>query len=105
MKKINSIILLLLGLAGYTSCNRYKPDNRMVKPGKTDSVMVMHIPDAKCENCQKVLEDGLIIEAGVKQALLNLNTNYLTVVYNPSLNEAQNLRIKVSELQTKMPCK
>ncbi|MFO0356456.1 MAG: heavy-metal-associated domain-containing protein [Sphingobacteriaceae bacterium] len=102
---LNKLLCMLTCIFSFFGCQQYKPDNRMVKPGKSDSVFVAQVADAKCENCQKVIEDGMNSTDGIKQTLLNLNTKYVTVVYDPLKVKPECIQERIKLLATQIPCK
>jgi hypothetical protein len=101
---IRLVLSFKTALILFTACTKFKEEKRVAQPTKGDSVFITTISNAKCENCQAVIEDGLLKEKGIKQAILNLQTKRLTVVYNFSLNTKSKIIHKLSELQPKMPC-
>ncbi|CAL2091122.1 heavy-metal-associated domain-containing protein [Tenacibaculum sp. 190524A05c] len=104
MKKNLVAILLLLSFV-FISCNRIKPEERVLNTSENDGVLVVSIPKAQCANCQKVVEGGLQDLNGVKQSILNLHTKEVSVVYNPTVISSNNLEKKVNELAANIPCK
>ena len=104
MKKNLLAILLLLSFL-FISCNRIKPEERVLNTSENDAVLVVSIPKAQCANCQKVVEGGLQNFTGVKQSILNLHTKEISVVFNPALISSDNLEKKVNELAANIPCK
>ncbi len=106
MKKLSVRLLILsIGLTTTISCNQLKDDNRVVMKSMSDSLLVIHIPAAACGKCQKVIEDGLVNENGVKQSLLNLKTKEVSIVYDAQIISPDVLKATVTELSYKMPCK
>lgn len=96
------LIVLLITI---TSCNQINDDNRVVIKGKGDELLVINIPAAACEKCQKVIEDGLANEKGVKQSILNLKTKDVSIVYDPQTISPEIIKTTVTGLSYKMPCK
>ena len=94
MKKFLSIFILLPLI--FSSCNRLPEENRVIEKGVLDEVFTVQVTEAKCPKCQKVIEDGLGLQDGVRQSILNLHTNELSVVYNPKVvsNEEINANLK-----------
>lgn len=106
MKKLQVFTLLIsMALIAITSCSQIKDENRVVVKGKGDELLVVKIPAAACEKCQKVIEEGLYSENGVKQSILNLNTKEVSIVYDPQIISPEILKTTVTELSYKMPCK
>ena len=105
MKKLKrNLLLIAISIISAISCNQIKNENRVVIKGKTDSLLIVEIPDAACDKCQKVIEDGLANQTGVKQSILNLKTKEVSIVYDPLLIAPQNLIDTVTKLSYKMPC-
>ena len=71
MKNIKIILILFTVILSIASCSRIKEDKRVLIKDQNDSLLVINIPAASCENCQKVIEEGLQHVKGVKQSLLN----------------------------------
>lgn len=106
MKNLQTFLLILMViLITNTSCNQIKDDNRVVIKGKGDELLVINIPAAACEKCQKVIEEGLANEKGVKQSILNLKTKDVSIVYDPQTISPEIIKTTVTELSYKMPCK
>lgn len=105
--KIGSIKLLFLtiGLVSSISCNQIKDENRVVIKSESDELLYIKIPAAGCGKCQKVIENGLANEKGVKQSILNLNTKEVSIVYDAQIISPEILKATVTELSYKMPCK
>lgn len=105
MKKIQIISLLIITtLIATTSCNQIKDEKRVVVKGESDLLLVVKIPDAACQKCQKVIEDGLKDEKGISQSILNLKTKEVSVVYDPLLTSPEIISGTVSKLRPNMPC-
>ena len=104
MKKSLVGILIIWSFL-FISCNRIKPEERVLNTSENDAVLVVSIPKAQCANCQKVVEGGLQNFTGVKQSILNLHTKEISVVFNPALISSDNLEKKVNELAANIPCK
>jgi mercuric ion binding protein len=102
MKKIVIIGAIIFAVS---SCNQTAKEERVLVKGTNDSLLVINIPAASCENCQKVIEDGLYKEKGVKQSILNLNTKQVSIVYAPSITNPFIIEATVNKLATQMPCK
>jgi copper chaperone CopZ len=105
MKKIQTIFLLLI-IATITtvSCNQIKEETRVIVQSEEDSLLVVKIPDAACEKCQKVIEGGLSNDKGIKQSILNLTTQEVSVVYDPKLTSEGVIMTEIQELRPNMPC-
>jgi len=99
--------LLVLSIVLFTNiaCNQIKEENRVLFKGANDSLLIIKIPTASCENCQKVIEEGLFFEKGVKQSILDLNTKKVSIVYNPNVTTYDIIQGSVAKLILKMPCK
>ncbi len=95
---------MIIALITNTSCNQIKNEDRVLMKGKNDSLLIVKIPDAACEKCQKVIEEGLFNQKGVKQSILNLQTKEVSIVYDPLIVSPQILKDTVTELSYKMPC-
>ncbi|WP_299675866.1 heavy-metal-associated domain-containing protein [uncultured Tenacibaculum sp.] len=102
MKKTLSIFLIVLCII---SCNRIKPETRVISKTDKDSLLVIGIPKVGCHNCQKVVEGGLVDIKGIKQTILNLHTKEVSIVYNPEITNSNTLENKVKNLAQKIPCK
>lgn len=99
-----NLLLITISIFAVISCNQIKDENRVVIKGKTDSLLIVEIPDAACDKCQKIIEEGLANQTGVKQSILNLKTKEVSIVYDPLLVAPQNLIDTVTNLSYKMPC-
>jgi cation transport ATPase len=102
MKKI--VITIATALA-FSSCTQIAKEERVLVKNLSDSLLVINVPKASCENCQNVVEDGLLNEKGVKQSILNLNTKQVSIVYAPSITNPFIIKATVNKLVTQMPCK
>ncbi|MBL6731122.1 MAG: heavy-metal-associated domain-containing protein [Bacteroidia bacterium] len=96
--------VLFAAILVIASCNQLKPENRIVSVQASDSLLVIRLPNAKCENCQKVVESGMSKIDGVKQTVLNLHTKEVSIVYNPNIVATVELSKNVKILETQMPC-
>lgn len=105
MRNLIVFIMAVIALTVSTSCSRIDKENRIVLKSDTDSLLVVHIPDAACRKCQKVIEGGLQNKSGVKQSILNLTTKEVSIVYDPQLISLEMLNATVNELSYQMPCK
>lgn len=105
MKKNKIVLIVITAFFAITSCNQIKEDKRVLIRGANDSLLVINIPKASCENCQNVIEGGLQNEKGIKQSLLNLNTKNVSIVYDPTIASPQVIKATVTQLTYKMPCK
>ncbi len=105
--KIASIkfLILTIGLISSISCNQIKDEKRVVIKSESDDLLFIKIPAAACGKCQKVIEEGLANEEGVKQSILNLNSKEVSIVYDAQIISPEILRATVTELSYKMPCK
>lgn len=99
-----NLLAVIIAIVTTTSCNPTRDENRVVLQGKTDSLLIVSIPDAACGKCQAVIEDGLANQNGVKQSVLNLKTKEVSIVYDPLIVTPQILKTSVTELSYKMPC-
>ena len=102
MKKI--VITIATALA-FSSCTKIAKEERVLVKNLSDSLLVINVPKASCENCQNVVEGGLSKVNGVKQSILNLHTKQVSIVYNPSVIKANELQIKTKSLINEIPCK
>ncbi|SNR13893.1 cation transporter [Tenacibaculum jejuense] len=102
MKKASSVFLIVLFII---SCNKIKPETRTISKTDKDSLLVVAVPKAGCQNCQKVIEGGLVDLKGVKQTILNLHTKEVSIVYNPEITNSNTLENTVKHLAHKIPCK
>ncbi|MFN7913124.1 MAG: heavy-metal-associated domain-containing protein [Bacteroidota bacterium] len=102
MKKI--VITIATALA-FSSCTQIAKEERVLVKNLSDSLLVINVPKASCENCQNVVEGGLSKVNGVKQSILNLHTKQVSIVYNPSVIKANELQIKTKSLINEIPCK
>lgn len=98
-------VLIAMVLIAISSCSQIKDDNRVVMKGKGDELLVINLPAAACEKCQKVIEDGLSKEKGVKQSILNLKTKEVSIVYDAQIISQEILHATVTKLNFEMPCK
>lgn len=105
MKKNKIILMVITSFVAIISCNQIKEDKRVLIKGANDSLLVINIPTASCENCQNVIEGGLQNEKGIKQSLLNLNTKNVSIVYDPAITSPELIKTTVTQLTYKMPCK
>ena len=106
MKKLQVFTLLtILAVITTTSCNQIKNENRVLMQSKGDTLLVINLPSAGCDKCQKTIEGGLSDEKGVKQSILNLKTKNVSIVYDPLIISPEILKSTVTELSYKMPCK
>ncbi len=99
------MLMIITVILAITACNHVKEEKRVLIKGVNDSLLVIDIPKASCENCQKVIEGGLQNEKGIKQSLLNLNTKKVSIVYDPTITSPQLIKTTVTQLTYKMPCK
>lgn len=102
MKKIVLTITVALTIS---SCNQVAKEERVLIKNPSDSLLVINVPKAGCENCQNVVEGGLYSVNGVKQSILNLNTKQVSIVYNASIITAKALEHKTKSLINEIPCK
>ena len=86
------------------SCNTIPEETRVLAVSDTDAVLVISTPKAKCQNCQKIIEGGLDKVLGVKQSLLNLHTQEVSIVYDPEATTPELLKEKVATLKGQTPC-
>src|SRR5262245_8082510 len=82
MNILKSIFLVVL-----LSSAVYAQSNRAEVKIKTSAV---------CEMCKKTIEHELSFEKGVKSVRLDVETKVLTVVYNPSKTNEQQIREAVT---------
>ena len=101
MRSTLAILLIIIT----ASCNRIKPETRVLVKSDQDSILVVDIPKAGCHNCQKVVEGGLKNFKGVKQTILNLHSKQVSIVYNPKETTTSVLKTEVNSLADKIPCK
>ncbi|WP_299549703.1 heavy-metal-associated domain-containing protein [Seonamhaeicola sp.] len=102
MKKIILIVLVSLSVV---SCNRIKPEERVLLKGEDDAVLVINTPKARCHKCQKIIEEGLQDINGVSQSILDLNTKKVSIVYAPENTTPEILSSTVEKLTEQIPCK
>ena len=95
---------MIIAIITTISCNQIKEETRVIVQGEEDSLLVVKIPDAACEKCQKVIEGGLSDDKGIKQSILNLTTKEVSVVYDPQLTSADIIMTEIQELRPSMPC-
>jgi len=100
----NSFIATIL-IALTFSCTRFTKEERILNITEGDATLVMTIPKAGCKKCQKIIEEGLNKETGVKQSILNLHTKNLSVLYLPKVTSAEQLKTSISALAKTIPCK
>lgn len=104
MRVILAILILSSLTLTFTSCKGFPEEERMLVVGDTDAVLVLPVSNAGCKNCQQIMEDNLLKEKGVKQAILNLYTKKVSVVYKPTTT-SEMLKNKVKSLKAILPCK
>jgi mercuric ion binding protein len=104
MVLIKNTILMLLFLF-FVSCTGFKKEERKLQKGKNDAVLVIETPKAGCENCQRIIEEGLNKTSGVKQSILNLNLKTVSILYNPMETNPKIIKNEVALLSTQIPCK
>ncbi|MDI9309319.1 MAG: cation transporter [Limnohabitans sp.] len=102
MKKIITTLVITIS---FISCNKKTEETRKINKEKEDALVIYKIPKARCENCQNVIEAGLLSEKGIKQSILNLNTKEVSIVYNPNLIDYKKIDNRVKYLATQIPCK
>ena len=98
-------VMILAAIFAFSSCNQIAKEERVLVKNLSDSLLVINVPKAGCENCQKVIEDGLFNEKGIKQSILNLHTKQVSIVYKPNEVTAAELQTKVKSLINEIPCK
>jgi mercuric ion binding protein len=102
MKKI--VIIIATALAN-SSCTQIAKEERVLVKNLSDSLLVINVPKAACENCQNVVEGGLSKVNGVKQSILNLHTKQVSIVYNPIAITSSELKNITKSLINEIPCK
>ncbi|MDO9184429.1 MAG: heavy metal-associated domain-containing protein [Bacteroidia bacterium] len=96
-------LVVFIGMTAM-ACNQIKDEKRVINKGSNDSLLTINLPDAACENCQRIIEDGLNGENGIKQSILNLKSKDVSIVYDPNLTSAKTIMSVVAKLSYKMPC-
>ncbi|MDZ4844758.1 MAG: heavy-metal-associated domain-containing protein [Chitinophagales bacterium] len=105
MKIIQTIsLLIIMTMISITSCNQIKDEKRVLMQGEGDSLLILKIPDAACDKCQKIIEGGLLDEQGIKQSILNLKTREVSVVYDPQVTSPEIITATITKLRPNMPC-
>ena len=104
MKIIFLLKTLLLCLLITAACNQTVQKEKLLVKGKNDSVLIINMPTAACNNCKQVVENGLSIK-GIKQSQLNLKKKELSIIYDPLAISEENLKLLVTNLTYQMPCK
>ncbi|WP_396191222.1 hypothetical protein [Flavobacterium sp.] len=97
--------LLIVFFFLLASCTGFKKEERKLQKGKNDAVLVLETPKAGCENCQRIIEEGLNKSSGVKQSILNLNLKTVSILYNPMETNPEIIKNEVALLSTQIPCK
>ena len=104
MNKIKAISALIIIVMITASCNHIKDEKRVIIKEESDSLLVVKIPDAACDKCQKVIEGGLNIEKGIKQSILNLKSREVSIVYDPLVTSPKIITTTITKLRLEMPC-
>ena len=52
---------------------------------------------AQCEMCKERIEKVLSLEKGIKSAVVDVDTQIVTVVYNPTKTKAEDIRLAISK--------
>ena len=86
------------------ACNQNNEERRVLRKGVLDSLLTISLPASGCNNCQKIMEEGLSVEKGIKQSMLNLKTKKVPIVYDPAVINPK-LMVAVIKLRNQMPCK
>ena len=102
MKKIVFLSVVIFSIIASTSI---PPETRVLDIAETDALLVFDVPKAACQNCQKVVEKGLMKEKAIKQSILNLHKKEVSIVYEPNEITASQIENKLNVLIDKMPCK
>lgn len=106
MKKINSIMIAtVMCLCITTACQQVTENDQILVKSNNDSLLKIEMPDAACNNCKKVVEDGLANKIGVKQSQLSLKKKELSIIYDPISISEDKLKLIVTNLTYQMPCK
>jgi mercuric ion binding protein len=84
MKKTSIIVMLFLTISFVVA--------------QSNSAEVKILTSAVCETCKETLEHYLSFEKGVKTAKLDLDTKFITVVYNPAKTDEQKIRVAVTKI-------
>jgi copper chaperone CopZ len=53
---------------------------------------------AICEMCKETIEKGLAFEKGVKRSVLDVDSKYVTVTYNPEKTDESKIRKAITKL-------
>src|SRR5689334_10128806 len=53
---------------------------------------------AVCGTCKKTIEHDLLFEKGIKKVTLDLDSNVVTVVYNPKKTDEEKIRIALTKI-------
>ncbi len=96
---------LLLCLLITAACNQSVQNEKLLVKGKNDSLLIINIPKAACNNCKQLVENGLSIKKGIKQSQLSLKKKELSIIYDPLAISEENLKLLVTNLTYQMPCK
>lgn len=106
MKKINSIVMTtFMCLFINSACQQVTEKHQILVKSNNDSLLKIEMPDAACNNCKKVVEDGLANNKGVKQSQLSLKKKELSIIYDPMSISEDKLKLIVTNLTYQMPCK
>ena len=106
MKKNNLIVTAtLMCLFINTSCRQVTENDQALVKSNKDSLLKIEMPDAACNDCKQVVEDGLANKKGVKQSQLSLKKKELSIIYDPMSISEDKLKLIVTNLTYKMPCK
>ena len=88
-----------------SACQQVTEKDQILVKSNNDSLLKIEMPDAACNNCKKVVEDGLANNKGVKQSQINLKKKELSIIYDPLAISEENLKLLVTNLTYQMPCK
>jgi periplasmic mercuric ion binding protein len=101
----SKIMFLALIILFFSSCNLFTKNEPPLIKGKWESLLVIEIPKAGCNNCKRVVENGLLDIKGIKQSQLNVKKKELSVLYDPLKTSEENIKQLVANLKDDIPCK
>ena len=85
MKTIKIIFLFIIA-SGITNHATAQSDTVYIKTS------------AICDDCKERIENDLSFEKGIKSGKLDLNTNMVTVIYNPKKTDPQKIREAITRI-------
>jgi len=90
LKNIRFIIIILFLTAGLSL------NSNALDKAKTSVVKIK--TSAQCDQCKDRIEKALKDVKGIEKAVLNVDTKYLTVNFNPELIKADDIRKAITKI-------